>query len=161
PPVPTPAPDGTPTLQAARHALLAALSRPRGSVSRQQVRELARAWSAVLEAEDVPLTVEARAEALEASLDGEAVSAELEEEVLDLLARLWREAPPDRHLAEGDLPWLLVAAHDRLASELLTEIETLVDSLPQDDALSEHDLEHHWRTWARIRRLTWEFEIKL
>lgn len=161
-PLPAPAQDGAePTLESAQRALRAALSRPRGSVSRQRIRELASAWSSVFEAEEIVELVEARAKALEADLDGEGVGAELEEQVIELVAGLWREAPPDRHVADEDLPWVLVSAHDRITSDLLTEIETLVDSLPQDDALSEHDLEHHWRTWARIHRLTWEFETQL
>lgn len=141
----------TPDLDGARRATVELLCLAPGMVSRKELRRVAEAWQQLFESGDLVRWFEARALALGTSLDAAALAQRARGEVVDVFASVLRHTLPDRD--EEDEPELLLLAADRIADELLGEIEALCESLRVSDEPLGHGYDEYWRSWARVRAL--------
>jgi len=137
-------------LASARRATLELERAPLGMATRAELRRLACAWQAVFDSGELTTLVIRRRDELHANFDADALAARFEQDIIGILARAWRWAPPD-DVAESDEPFLILSAKDELQSQLLGEVESLCSTLPRGAARTTDDLEQHIRNWARVR----------
>lgn len=139
-------------LAAATVATTRLLSLPRGFATRRELFRVARAWQAVLERGEVRSWLGARRDALEATFDVTGLEASFERDLVELFAELLQDTLASEE-PEGEEPWLVTSAKDALQSELLAELESVAGALPRGDSRNNEGYDHHWRTWAHVRRL--------
>ncbi|HYQ01485.1 MAG TPA: hypothetical protein VER96_22585 [Polyangiaceae bacterium] len=142
-----------PGLPGAKRLSFELMQLPKGVPTRSDVARLARTWQTVLDSGELNQSLSERRQALNASFDVGAVAARFERQIVALLGELVAVTQPDSE-PEEEYPLLLLAAMDRLHGDWFGELEDLCNSLLHNKAHVTNDLDKHWRTWARVRRLT-------
>lgn len=140
-----------PGFAAARDATVALLSAPGARVTRGRLRRLAVSWEQVLASDEVRARLGKRLSELDAAADASLLQSRFEAGIVDLLSDAWRRSRPEP--ASGGEPALLAAAVDQARSQLLDQLEPLVEQLPTGKHPSRGDSEGHHRSWAEIRAL--------
>jgi hypothetical protein len=125
---------------------------PRGAISREELRRIARSWGLLLESGALRKAFSERT-AAPGSVDAdiEAQVSDVEGHLVELLAELWRLAPAEP-AGDHDEAMLITLVKDEIQSALLNEIEVLCASLRQE-GVHESGVEGHWRRWVAVREL--------
>jgi len=149
-----------PELPGVRQVTFDALRLNPGQITRSEVRNLAAAWQSAFESGEVLAHVTRQAEQVDALIDADAAVARIEDGLVEALAELWQHSLPDTNETPPNPP-LLEYAKDRLQSELLDDIQSVVGRLPHGKDQRPMLFEHEWRAWAQLRAKLTSFETMI